>query len=67
VYIQEIKSEGLHNEVCQILNGYKQVKLASLPSFAFVLCDGKNDKILLLFLVSSCLETTVGGNNAWPP
>jgi hypothetical protein len=33
-YIQEIKSEGLHNEVCQILNGYKQVKVASLPSSA---------------------------------
>nr|CAB3488773.1 unnamed protein product [Digitaria exilis] len=24
----DIKSEGLHNEVCQILNGYKQVKVA---------------------------------------
>ena len=32
--VQEIKSEGLHSEVCQIMNGYKQVKLASLPSSA---------------------------------
>jgi hypothetical protein len=26
ICVQEIKSEGLHNEVSQILNGYKQVK-----------------------------------------
>ena len=35
---QEIKSEGLRNEVCQILNGYKQVKLVQgcLCSYIFV-------------------------------
>ena len=26
ILAQEIKSEGLHNEVSQILNGYKQVR-----------------------------------------
>jgi hypothetical protein len=67
ICVQEIKSEGLHNEVCQILNGYKQVKLASLPAVAFALCDGKDDKLTVVnCFLSSCLET-VGGNNAWPP
>ncbi|OEL22827.1 Transportin-1 [Dichanthelium oligosanthes] len=43
----EIKSEGLHNEVCQILNGYKQVKLASLLSFAVALCDDEINKLMV--------------------
>ena len=67
IYVQEIKGEGLHNEVCQILNGYKQVKLPSLPAVAFALCDDKDDRITVVnCFLSSCLET-VGGNNAWPP
>jgi hypothetical protein len=45
VCIQEIKSEGLQNEVCQILNGYKQVKFGLAVR---LLCDARI-KVMLLF------------------
>lgn len=31
IFLQEIRSEELHNDVCQVLHGYKQVSNASNP------------------------------------
>lgn len=45
--VQEIKSEGLHNEVCQILNGYKQVNKGVLLLIAVTFCDSEIRKLMV--------------------